>query len=70
MKRCVYEILEFSEEFVICGITVDNGFYEVETCANVFSAAVRVEYCCSLSVGSPSSAIAALLNGISCRKYQ
>lgn len=47
------EILEFPEEFIIYGITVDNGFYEVETCANGFSAAVRVEYCCNLSVGSP-----------------
>lgn len=49
---------------------MDNGFYEVETCANVFSAAVSVEHCCSLSVGSPRSAIAALLNGISCQNYQ
>lgn len=25
------EVLQFSEEFIFCRITVENGFYEVET---------------------------------------
>lgn len=52
MKSCVCEILEFSEEFVICGITVDKGFYEVETCADGFSAAVRVDTAAVCLVGA------------------
>ena len=68
MKRGVCEIVDFSGELIIGGMTVDNGFYEVEACANGFSTGRRGEYRCGLSAGSPRSAAAVWPSGISCHQ--